>query len=99
MTEHTVTEIAICTVSDREAAETARRAAMDAMRHYPGFVRWQALTALDQDDMIADIVEWQDKAAADAAADKVRRDPAFAPYMAAISAVTVMRHFKAQETI
>ncbi len=49
--------------------------------------------------MIADIVEWRDKAAADAAADKVRRDPAFAPYMAAISAVTIMRHFKAQETI
>lgn len=99
MIEHTVTEIAICTVTDRKAAETARRAAMDAVRHYPGFVRWQALTALDQDDMIADIVEWQDKAAADAAAAKVRRDPAFAPYMAAIGAVTLMRHFKTREAI
>ena len=99
MNTQSITEIAICTVRDREAAEAARRAAMDAVRHYPGFVRWQALTALDQDDMIADIVEWRDKAAADAAADKVRRDPAFAPYMAAISAVTIMRHFKAQETI
>ena len=99
MTEHTVTEIAICTVSDREAAEAARRAAMDAVRHYPGFIGWQALAELEDGDTIADIVEWRDKAAADAAADKVRRDPAFAPYMAAISAVKFMRHFKAQEAI
>ena len=99
MTEHTVTEIAICTVRDREAVVAARRAAMDAVRHYPGFIGWQALAALEDGDMIADIVEWRDKGAADAAAERVRHDPAFGPYLAAIGAVKFMRHFKRQEAI
>ena len=49
--------------------------------------------------MIADLVEWADKASADAAAMKVQADPAFAPYMAAISGVTLMQHFDTQRTI
>lgn len=99
MNTQSITEIAICTVRDREAAETARRAAMDAVRHYPGFIGWQALAELEDGEMIADIVEWRDKAAADAAAERVRHDPAFGPYLAAIRAVKVMRHFKTQEAI
>lgn len=99
MTKNTVLEIAVCTVADKPQAEAARLAAMQAVRHYPGFVSWRALTALEQGDMIADLVEWRDKAAADAAAEKVGRDPAFAPYMAAISAVSLMQHFETRQAI
>ncbi|MFN3634457.1 MAG: hypothetical protein ACK4UZ_01845 [Rhizobium rhizophilum] len=99
MTKKTVLEIALCTVADKPAAEEARRAAMVAVRHYPGFVSWRALSSMDQRDMIADLVEWADKASADAAATKVQADPAFAPYMAAITGVTLMQHFETREAI
>lgn len=99
MTANTVLEIAVCTVSDRPAAEQARRAAMTAVNTYPGFVSWRALSSMNQRDMIVDLVEWADKASADAAAAKVQADPAFAPYMAAITGVTLMQHFETKGTI
>jgi hypothetical protein len=99
MTRNTVLELAVCTIADKPAAEEARRAAMEAVRHYPGFVSWRALTAIEQGDMIADLVEWTDKDSADAAAVKVQADPAFAPYMAVITGVTLMQHFDTQGTI
>jgi hypothetical protein len=99
MSMNNVLELAICTVADKPAAEKARRAAMAAVKTYPGFVSWRALTALEQGDLIADLVEWTDKESADAAAMKVQVDPAFAPYMAAISGVTVMEHFATEGTI
>lgn len=99
MSKNTVLEIALCTVADKPAAEEARRAAMAAVRLYPGFVSWRALSSMDQRDMIADLVEWADQASADAAATKVQADPAFAPYMAAITGVTLMQHFETREAI
>lgn len=54
---------------------------------------------MDERNLIADLVEWVDKASADAAATKVQTDPAFTPYMAAISGVTLMQHFTTQEAI
>jgi uncharacterized protein YbaA (DUF1428 family) len=99
MTSSTVLEIAICTVADKPAAQEARRAAMAAVMTYPGFVSWRALNSLDQRDLIADLVEWTNKESADAAAAKVQSDPAFAPYMAAITGVTLMQHFETQDTI
>lgn len=96
MTSTTVLELAVCTVTDRQAAQNARNVAMQAISAYPGFVSWRALDALDHGDMIADLVEWADRQSADAAAAKVRTDPAFAPYMAAIQGVSLMQHFQTQ---
>ncbi len=99
MSKTTIFEIAICTVTDGEQAEKARKAAMEAVRRYPGFISWQALTANDRPDQIADIVEWASREAADAAAEKVRTDPAFAPYMAAIASVSLMQHFHTRHDV
>ncbi|MFL0691419.1 MAG: hypothetical protein ACJLUP_04580 [Agrobacterium tumefaciens] len=99
MTTNTILEIAVCTITDKPAAEEVRRAAMAAIKTYPGFVSWRRLNSMDQRDMIADLVEWADKQSADAAAAKVQADPAFAPYMAAITGVTLMQHFETQDTI
>ncbi len=99
MTSKTVFELAVCTIADRPAAEEARRAAMAAVKAYPGFVSWRAMTSVEQGDMIADLVEWADKESADRAAAKVQADPAFAPYMAAITGVTLMQHFKTENVI
>lgn len=99
MTTNTVLELAVCTVVDKPAAEEARQAAMAAVRTYPGFVSWRALNSMDQRDLIADLVEWTDKASAEAAAAKVRADPAFAPYMTAITGVTLMQHFETKGMI
>jgi hypothetical protein len=99
MTNTSVLELAVCTIADKPAAEEARRAAMAAVKTYPGFVSWRALNSMDERNLIADLVEWADKASADAAATKVQTDPAFAPYMAAISGVTLMQHFTTQEAI
>lgn len=99
MTSTTILEIAICRITGRAEAASARSAAMQAIAHYPGFVSWRALDSLAQDDLIADLVEWTDKAAADAAAQKVATDPAFAPYMGAISSVVMMEHFSTAGTL
>lgn len=99
MTTNTVLELAVCTVADKSAAEEARQAAMAAVRTYPGFVSWRALNSMDQRDLIADLVEWADKASAEAAAAKVQADPAFAPYMTAITGVTLMQHFETKGMI
>lgn len=99
MTTTTVLELAVCTVADKPAAEEARLAAMAAVKTYPGFVSWRALNSMDQRDLIADLVEWTDKACAEAAATKVQADPAFAPYMAAITGVTLMQHFETKGMI
>ncbi|MGX5664868.1 hypothetical protein G6N76_02345 [Rhizobium daejeonense] len=99
MTDTTIFEIAVCTIADEPEAEKARKAAMKAVRHYPGFISWQALTANDRPEQIADIVEWASREAADAAAEKVRTDPAFAPYMAAIVSVSLMQHFHTSHSL
>ncbi|SMD02876.1 hypothetical protein [Rhizobium sp. RU36D] len=95
----TILEIAICTIADASAADKARHAAMEAIRGYPGFISWRALSAAEDSNTIADLVEWSDKASADAAAAKVQSDPVFAPYIAAISAVTLMQHFHTKAEI
>lgn len=38
MTNTSVLELAVCTIADKPAAEEARRAAMAAVKTYPGFV-------------------------------------------------------------
>lgn len=67
-----ILEIAICTIANTSVADKARRAAMEAIRNYPGFISWRALTAAEDSNTIADLVEWSDKASADAAAAKVQ---------------------------
>lgn len=93
MSESRVLEIAICKVADTSAAETARQAAMEAVRHYPGFLSWRALSTPGDGGLVADLVEWESLEAAKAAAEKVHADPAFLPCMKQITAVSVMDHF------
>lgn len=88
-----VLELAVCTVTDREAALAARRQAMQAVSRYPGFISWRAATACETADMLADLVEWETLEAARDAGKRVMTDPEFAPYMAAIGSVQLMQHF------
>ncbi|WP_034883000.1 ABC-type branched-subunit amino acid transport system substrate-binding protein [Ensifer sp. WSM1721] len=97
-TEH-VLELAVCTVADKEQALAARRQAMQAVARYPGFVSWRAVTACETADMLADLVEWENLDAAQAAGNRVMTDPEFAPYMAAISSVQLMQHFRTEQQI
>jgi ABC-type branched-subunit amino acid transport system substrate-binding protein len=99
MTTKHVLELAICTVTDKEAALAARRQAMQAVSRYPGFVSWRAATACETADMLADLVEWETLEAARAAGKRVMTDPEFAPYMAAISSVQLMQHFLTEQRI
>lgn len=62
-----------------------------ALRRQPGFVARRLV--LGGDGLWTDHVEWADGAAAQAAAQAVMADPAFAPFMALIDPATVdMRH-------
>lgn len=99
MTTRHVLELAICTVTDKEAALAARRQAMQAVSRYPGFVAWRAVTAFETSDMFADLVEWETLDAAHAASKRVMTDPEFAPYMATISSVQLMKHFRTEQQL
>lgn len=98
MTTH-ILELAVCTVTDKEAALAARGKAMQAVSRYPGFVSWRAVTACETADMLADLVEWETLEAAQAAGKRVMTDPHFAPYMAAIASVQLMQHFLTERQI
>ncbi|MBO3761202.1 hypothetical protein [Ciceribacter sp. L1K22] len=94
-----ILEIAICAVADKATAEHARLTAMESVRHYPGFISWRATSAHGNEDMVADIVEWENIDAARAAAEKVQTDPAFIPYMKQITTVAVMQHFDTKNIV
>ncbi len=97
MTTNHVLELAVCTVTDKEAALAARRQAIEAVSRYPGFVSWRAATACETADMFADLVEWETLEAAQAASKRVMSDPDFAPYMATIGSVQLMQHFLTEQ--
>ncbi|WEX76597.1 hypothetical protein PYH37_004911 [Sinorhizobium numidicum] len=99
MTAQHVLELAVCTVTDKEAALVARRRAMLAVSRYRGFISWRAVTACETMDMLADLVEWETLDAAQAAGERVLTDPEFAPYMATISSVKLMQHFLTEQQI
>lgn len=89
----TVFEIAVCKLKPGSDAADARQRAMRAISLYPGFIGWRALTAKDDPDMVADIVEWQSMDDARAAGEMVMKDADFADYMGAIGEVSLMKHF------
>ncbi|WEX86011.1 hypothetical protein PZN02_002263 [Sinorhizobium garamanticum] len=99
MTSPNILELAVCTITDKDAALAARERAMQAVSRYPGFVSWRALTACETADMIADLVAWESLEAAQAAGKRVLTDPDFAPYMAAIGSVKLMQHFVTEQQI
>lgn len=88
-----VLEIAVCTVADPAEAHRARIRMMSAIRTFPGFVSWRQLSAHDKPGLIADLLEWENHAAAKAASERLRGNPDFACYMAAITSVALMQHF------
>ncbi|CAN7409394.1 MULTISPECIES: hypothetical protein [Ensifer] len=99
MTTKSILELAVCIVVDKPAAAAARHRAMQAVSNYPGFISWRAVGSCEKPDMLADLVEWETLDDARSAGERVRRDPDFAPYMAAISAVMLMQHFAVEQQI
>ncbi|MCA1404846.1 hypothetical protein I6F26_09395 [Ensifer sp. IC3342] len=99
MTSPNILELAVCAVTDKDAALVARKRAMQAVSSYPGFVSWRALTACETADMIADLVAWETLEAAQAAGKRVLTDPEFTPYLAAIGSVKLMQHFVTEQQI
>ncbi|KQU94496.1 hypothetical protein ASD00_21445 [Ensifer sp. Root31] len=99
MTTKSILELAVCIVVDKPAAAAARHRAMQAVSNYPGFISWRAVGSCEKPDMLADLVEWETLDDARSAGERVRRDPDFAPYMAAISAVMLMQHFAVERQI
>ncbi|WP_457584077.1 hypothetical protein [Ensifer canadensis] len=99
MTTKSILELAVCIVADKPAAAAARHRAMQAVSNYPGFISWRAVGSCEKPDMLADLVEWETLDDARSAGERVRRDPDFAPYMAAISAVMLMQHFAVEQQI
>ncbi|MGO4622666.1 hypothetical protein AB4Z34_08955 [Ensifer sp. 2YAB10] len=99
MTTNSILELAVCIVADKPAAAEARNRAMQAVSRYPGFVSWRAAGSCETQGMVADLVEWETLDAAKSAGERVRVDPEFAPYMAAISTVMLMQHFTVDQQI
>ncbi len=89
----TTYEIIVYEVTDRTQAIEARRNAMEAAMTYPGFLSYRALNGIEPATLLADLIVWEDHAAAKAAGEKVKSDPAFAGIFGIISDVKVVAHF------
>lgn len=86
-------EIVVYEVTDRAAAMNARRNAMESAMTYPGFRSYRALSGIESEALLADLIEWEDHASAKAAGEKVKSDPAFAGIFGTIANVKVVAHF------
>lgn len=89
----TTYEVVIYEVTDRKAAVAARRTAMETAKTFPGFRSYRALTAIEPETLLADLIEWKDHASAKAAGERVKSDPAFSGFFGTISDVKVFAHF------
>ena len=86
-------EIVVYEVNDRSAAIAARRNAMESAKTYPGFRSYRALSGLESETLMADLIEWDDQASAKAAGERVKTDPEFAGIFGTVSDVKVIAHF------
>ena len=89
---NTVFEVVTYTVKDPEAAEAGRRAALQSVARYPGFIRWDCLTSVDDPCRFVDVLEWHSLEEARAAQDLFLQDPAVRPFLDAFGETLVMTH-------
>lgn len=92
-------EIVVFKVKNPEDAKRARRAAQSALREYEGFLSWSAYEALDERNLLADLVLWRDPDCAKRAAGRIARDPRFAALLAEMDGLLTMSHFYADDMI
>ena len=92
-------EIIVYEVTDRETAIAARRSAMESAKTYPGFRAYRALSGIEPDTMMADLIEWNDHDSAKAAGEKVKSDPEFAEIFSAVSDVKLIAHFTSDKLL
>lgn len=89
-----VQEIVLYQVTDPATFDIVRNAALDRVRHLPGWMGWHHLADVNDPAMRADLVSWRDEAAAGAAGDIVGRAVEFAPFRDAIARVEHFGHYR-----
>lgn len=90
-------EIVTYTVGNSEGADRARKKAEELLSAFPGFIAWTAFSGNENSTKRADLLVWQSPAEAQAAAEVVGTDPAFADFRASITGVTSMEHYSTQD--
>lgn len=91
-----VLELAVFTVKPEAQAQMPRlrEQLRAAIAQFPGLIDYQPFSPIGEDDRFVDIARWQDLASAQAAAQAFAGgDARFAPYLAAIEELHLMRHF------
>lgn len=90
-------EIVTYAVADSESADQARQAAQKLLAKFPGFIAWTAFSGAANSTKRADLVVWRSAGEAQAAAQAVGTDPAFADFRASITGVTSMEHYSTKD--
>jgi len=94
---HPVHEIVTYTVTEPQAADAARADAQARVRQMPGFIAWTALSGAANRSQRADLVVWESREQAEAAAEAVGSSPAFAAFRASLASLTSMGHYQADD--
>ncbi|WP_282606901.1 antibiotic biosynthesis monooxygenase [Pelagibius sp. Alg239-R121] len=96
---NTIYEIIVYEVTDRETAIAARRKSMESAKTYPGFRAYRALSGIEPETMMADLIEWDDHDSAKAAGERVKTDPEFVEIFSAVSDVKLLAHFTSDKLL
>lgn len=88
-------EIVTYDVSDPRQADVARVAAQIMLQELNGFVVWTMFDGFEDNHSRVDLVVWESREAANAAAELVGSSPEFAEFRASVAKVVRMQHYRA----
>ncbi len=88
-----VVEVAVYTISKSNGGEL-QKMAHEGLRSMPGYKGSARMTGATDPHLYADIVVWNDVAAAQNAADLVSQSEGMKPFMNAIESMKIFRHYR-----
>lgn len=88
-------EIVSYTVDQAGAADAARADARRLLQDFPGFIAWTAFSGAADALERVDLVAWESRDQAEAAAEAVASRPEFAGFRASCAAIRSMGHYRA----
>ena len=87
-------EVAVYTVKEANTFNSLQQQAHQNLATFPGFISSLALQGLDSPNSRVDLLLWESATTAKEAAETIRRDDCFAPFMQNIESIRHFAHYR-----